>query len=91
MNFSNDDLINKIDENQLHLMNYIFSFLLVNGGWGEWSQWPECHVSCGGGIQVRTRACDSPAPQFGGDDCSVDGSLNVGAQPCNENPCPSKD
>jgi len=60
----------------------------INGGWGEWSEWPDCPVSCGGGTQGRTRVCDSPAPQFGGDDCTVDGSLDMETQPCNENPCP---
>ena len=61
----------------------------VKGGWGEWSSWPECPVSCGGGIQVRSRVCDSPAPEFGGDDCTVDGSSDLETQACNEYPCPS--
>ena len=75
-------------------MNYIFSILSVNGGWGEWSQWSECPVSCGGGghqVHFRFRVCDSPAPQFGGDDCKVDGSSDFETRPCNEKPCPSKD
>ena len=62
---------------------------LVNGGWGEWSEWDECPVSCGGADQGRTRVCDNPAPQFGGDDCTIDGSSDSEIQRCNENPCPS--
>ena len=34
--------------------------------------------------------CDSPAPQYGGDDCTVDGSTDTETEMCNENPCPSK-
>merc|ERR1739845_269657 len=60
----------------------------VNGGWGDWTEWDECPVSCGGGDHGRTRSCDNPAPQFGGDDCTIDGSSASESQRCNENLCP---
>merc|ERR1739844_806667 len=60
----------------------------VDGGWGDWSEWKACPVSCGGGYQNRTRLCDNPSPQFEGEDCTVDGSLGHETQKCNENPCP---
>ncbi len=63
--------------------------ILVDGGWGDWSTWETCPVSCGGGYQNRTRLCDSPSPQFEGEDCTVDGSLGYETQNCNENPCAS--
>ena len=69
---------------------YKTNSLLVNGGWGEWSSWLSCPVSCGGGTQGRNRVCDNPLPHFGGDDCTVDGSSDLETQACNENPCPSK-
>ena len=70
---------------------YTYAFLLlVNGGWGDWTDWVACAVSCGGADQGRTRVCDKPAPQFGGTDCTVDGSKASDTQRCNENPCPSK-
>ena len=67
------------------------SYLLfvVNGGWGEWSAWPQCPVACGGGEIKRTRACDSPAPQHGGEECTIDESSGSEKQACNETPCPS--
>ena len=73
-------------------MNYIWLniSLIVNGGWGTWSEWNTCTVSCGGADQGRTRVCDNPAPQYGGDDCTVDGSTDSESQRCNENPCQSK-
>merc|ERR1712025_824320 len=60
---------------------------VVNGGWGEWSEWDECPVTCEGGDQGRTRVCDNPAPAFGGTDCNVDGSSASETRRCNENPC----
>ena len=41
----------------------------VDGGWSEWSEWSECSSSCGPGYQTRTRTCDSPAPEKGGETC----------------------
>ena len=60
----------------------------VHGAWGDWSEWSVCNSDCGGGNQRRTRVCDSPAPEFGGDECTVDGSSDSEMQSCNENPCP---
>ena len=41
----------------------------VNGGWGSWS-----NVTCQGGIQLRSRVCDNPIPQNGGNPCA---GLNI--------------
>lgn len=62
----------------------------VDGGYGEWSDWTECSASCGGGYQTRTRLCDSPAPDHGGNDCegaSTDCQL-CGMEMC-LNECPA--
>ena len=63
---------------------------LVNGGWGDFAAWDDCPVSCGGAEHSRYRVCDSPAPQYGGDDCTFDGSTDTETEKCNENPCPSE-
>lgn len=39
------------------------------GGWGPWSELSNCSRSCGGGIQVSERECNSPVPQNGGRYC----------------------
>ena len=41
----------------------------IDGNWGIWSDFSKCTGKCGTGVMVRTRVCDSPAPQNGGMDC----------------------
>ena len=47
-------------------------------GWGQWSSWGDCSVTCEGGTRSRTRRC------IGGD-CSGDSEEN---EACNEQECP---
>ncbi|XP_078688788.1 ZP domain-containing protein-like isoform X1 [Branchiostoma floridae x Branchiostoma belcheri] len=63
------------------------------GGWGDWGNWTDCTTTCGGGIQNRTRYCDSPPPPYGstcvGDD---DGDMaDTEQQECNKQPCPESE
>lgn len=62
-------------------------FYLVDGGFSDWTYWTQCSVSCGGGIRVRTRNCTSPAPLFGGKDCTELGPEQE-TLPCNPDRCP---
>ncbi|KAM7371424.1 hypothetical protein PAMP_008671 [Pampus punctatissimus] len=41
----------------------------VDGGWGSWSPFSSCPVTCGVGLQVSVRRCDSPTPKHGGRPC----------------------
>lgn len=41
----------------------------ITGGWGPWSRFGECSRTCGGGVQSKTRECDSPKPTNGGKYC----------------------
>ena len=59
---------------------------LVNGGWGDWTDWSSCSVSCGGGSRSKNRPCDNPAPAHGGKVCS--GSANEEWEECNSDECP---
>uniref|UniRef100_A0A8C1UGR2 Thrombospondin 1a n=1 Tax=Cyprinus carpio TaxID=7962 RepID=A0A8C1UGR2_CYPCA len=58
----------------------------VNGGWGPWSPWDSCSVTCGGGLQHRHRLCNSPAPKYGGKQCMGD---SKGTRLCNAQSCPA--
>jgi len=42
---------------------------VVDGMWGQWGQWSSCDKSCDLGVRSRTRSCDSPAPNNGGQPC----------------------
>ncbi|XP_076471369.1 uncharacterized protein LOC143301165 [Babylonia areolata] len=57
----------------------------VDGGWGLWSKWTPCSVTCGEGTQSRERSCDSPVPANEGQPCQ--GSSNQ-TQLCNVLVCP---
>ncbi|XP_069108099.1 thrombospondin-1-like [Argopecten irradians] len=58
----------------------------VAGGWGTWSDWTPCSTTCGEGHKSRNRACDSPAPQHGGQQCNGDSSQT---ELCTNSPCPT--
>ena len=47
----------------------LFLSLSVDGGWGVWSEWSACSVTCGTGYTFRSRKCDNPTPIGGGMPC----------------------
>ena len=65
----------------------VIAIVPVHGGWGNWTSFPVCSRSCGGGTQTRERECDSPNPSYGGDSCA--GNENE-TQPCNTKECPGQ-
>ncbi|CAH3019170.1 unnamed protein product [Porites evermanni] len=61
----------------------------VNGGYGQWSEFKDCSVTCGEGVQQRERKCDNPEPQFGGKTCAEQElGPDVETQTCHKDPCP---
>lgn len=52
------------------------------GGWSVWGQWAQCSSDCGGGIQTRTRTCQSPPEES----YLCEGVVEEG-RPCNSQPC----
>ncbi|XP_058879421.1 SCO-spondin [Acipenser ruthenus] len=62
----------------------------VDGGWTPWSLWSDCPVTCGGGTQIRTRACINPPPRNHGSACEGPEreAQECGTQPCQEDACP---
>uniref|UniRef100_A0A665VX04 Thrombospondin-1-like n=1 Tax=Echeneis naucrates TaxID=173247 RepID=A0A665VX04_ECHNA len=57
----------------------------IDGGWGPWSPWDTCTVTCGGGVQTRKRLCSDPVPKYGGKDCVGEATMS---QLCNKQDCP---
>lgn len=55
-----------------------------DGHWGEWRSWSPCSVPCGGGFRKRQRVCDSPPPQYGGQECI---GCNIEYEICNSHQC----
>lgn len=47
----------------------ICHFSIVDGMWGDWSQYTPCSTTCGNGTRRRSRRCDDPQPQYKGIDC----------------------
>ncbi|XP_020628230.1 ectin-like [Orbicella faveolata] len=45
---------------------FFILYHLVNGGFTQWSEYSECSVTCGKGVQTRTRTCTNPPPSGGG-------------------------
>ncbi|XP_060593873.1 thrombospondin-1-like [Ruditapes philippinarum] len=56
----------------------------VHGGWSDWSNWGTCSVTCGMGLQRRTRTCSNPPPILAGNHCFGDRSET---QLCMPSPC----
>uniref|UniRef100_A0A672L4M6 Adhesion G protein-coupled receptor B1 n=1 Tax=Sinocyclocheilus grahami TaxID=75366 RepID=A0A672L4M6_SINGR len=54
----------------------------TSGGWSGWGNWAECSSECGGGVQSRTRTCQSPPEEA----YLCEGVLEEG-RPCNSQPC----
>ncbi|KAM6165457.1 hemicentin-1 [Erethizon dorsatum] len=57
----------------------------VHGGFSPWSPWRPCSVTCGNGIQKRSRLCNNPLPVNGGKLCQ--GSHSE-MRNCQNKPCP---
>ncbi|XP_069393384.1 adhesion G protein-coupled receptor B1 isoform X9 [Paralichthys olivaceus] len=57
----------------------------INGGWSVWGVWAQCSSECGGGIQTRTRTCQSPPEES----YLCEGVVEEG-RPCNSQACTGK-
>uniref|UniRef100_UPI00358FBF81 thrombospondin-1-like n=1 Tax=Myxine glutinosa TaxID=7769 RepID=UPI00358FBF81 len=57
----------------------------VDGNWGPWAPWSLCPVSCGGGLQQRSRLCNNPEPVHGGLKCLGEEEEE---EICNKQACP---
>ncbi|XP_076109282.1 thrombospondin-2-like [Mytilus galloprovincialis] len=56
----------------------------VDGNWGPWGIFEPCSVTCGTGLQNRSRICNDPAPSLNGKPC--DGE-ETSSKICNTEVC----
>lgn len=66
------------------------SVCAVDGGYDEWSMWSLCSATCGTGVKVRSRVCNSPPPRKGGKGCERLGPAAETVQ-CFEGKCPKSE
>ena len=66
---------------------FLCSIFPVDGDWSVWTEWTLCSKVCNGGEQTRSRECNNPAPQHGGNDCL---GHKRDTRPCNVFACPGK-
>ena len=71
----------------MHVASHV-CFIVVNGGWSNWTLGP-CSKTCGGGMRNSIRVCDKPKPSCGGKEC-VGLSVSTHQEKCNDICCPSK-
>ena len=67
---------------------YFTLYLTVPGNWTDWTTWSDCSTTCGGGVSIRTRDCDTSwipglkAPCEGEEE-----GAGTESQPCHEFSC----
>ncbi|KAK6176120.1 hypothetical protein SNE40_014463 [Patella caerulea] len=64
----------------------------IDGNWSEWQDWSpvgKCSKTCGTGLinETRTRGCNNPEPQYGGEECWGDSTERRQVE-CINTPCP---
>jgi len=67
------------------LVLYTVYVLTTPGQFTQWTNWSECSVSCGRGVNIRTRSCTAPTPGPFGLDCE---GPKTERKDCEEKPCP---
>lgn len=56
----------------------------MDGGWTDWNVVGACSVTCGNGLQKRTRTCTNPQPAYGGKACPGNDTDHI---PCHPRYC----
>ena len=67
--------------------DFLWFYFIVHGKWSEWSNYTLCDKPCGKEVRTRTRFCNKPEPEFGGESCKGD---DVEYQSCAERECKRK-
>ncbi|XP_061195747.1 coadhesin-like [Saccostrea echinata] len=57
----------------------------IHGSYSPWGGWTSCTKSCDTGSYTRSRACNNPAPKYGGNNCQGNSTETTD---CNIQNCP---
>ena len=77
----------KRDKTRRRFGNEMMSSLTaIDGNYTQWTEWSDCGVTCGSGVQNRSRSCTNPTPQYDGKSCEDVGPADE-TKECNKNPC----
>jgi len=68
--------------NRTESLSSIFNQATNSAVYGGWTEYSECSVTCGGGVQ--TRACTDPKPSGGNSGCVGDSRRECGTEECGD-------
>ena len=60
---------------------------MIGSGWGPWSDWGSCSITCDGGEQKRSRRCHFPNPDDKDSGCNQHGSTEEQSRRCGNKIC----
>ena len=67
----------------MSILILIMALSHVETEWSSWGSWSSCSVTCGSGVNTRSRACDKVDPND--EDCEGENTQQSG---CTLDPCP---
>ena len=79
----------QFEQKKLYLIRFAFILIIFFSEWSNWGDWSTCTKTCGGGEQIRNRACEVPSLKISlSKKSSVCPGDSTEKRTCNKNSCP---